>query len=71
MSYRVKLGDIATRYNELTGDKLLYSLNMIKHSGYDTEYQITLRQADNEEGELVLSLWSAEASKLADLIKEA
>ena len=71
MSYRVKLGDIATRYNELTGDKLLYSLDMIKHSGYDTEYRITLRRADNEEEELVLSLWSAEASKLADLIKEA
>ena len=71
MSYRVKLGDIATRHDTLTGDSLIYSLGMVKHTGYDTEYQITVRRAEHEEEELVLALWSAEAQKLADLIKEA
>ncbi len=71
MSYKVKIGDIAVRHDEATGDRLIYPLGTVDHTGYDTEYRITARRADHEEEELVLSLWSAEAQKLADLIKEA
>lgn len=71
MSYKVKLGEIATRYDELTGKKYTYTLSMINHSGYDYEYQITAKREDHETEELVLSLWSKEAKKLADLIQGA
>lgn len=71
MSYYVKLGDIAERYNEYTGEKYIYSLGMINHSGYDEEYIIYMRKGDNEEPtETIISLWSAEARKLRELLKD-
>lgn len=69
MSYLAKLGDIAERYNEYTGERYIYSLGMIKHSGYDEEYIIYMRRADSEEPtESIISLWSAEAHKLRELL---
>lgn len=69
MSYRAKLGDIAERYNEYTGERYIVSLEMIKHSGYDEEYIIYMRKADSEEPmETIIRLWSAEAHKLIELL---
>lgn len=71
MDYIVNLGEIATRHDEKTGTTTTYSLSMINHKGFDEEYQITVKRADQEEEELLLSLWSAEAQKLADLINNS
>lgn len=72
MSYKLRLGDIATRYDEYTGAKYIYSLTMIDHSAYDIEYIITVRHEGKPDNEReILSLWSKEAKTLSDLIREA
>lgn len=71
MSYRVTLGDIATRYDERSGEKIILSLDMIDHTAYDYEYIIKVRRESQTNGKEVLSLWSKEAHTLADLITKA
>lgn len=71
MSYRVKLGDITEKKDENTGETIIYSLEKVKHSYFDEEYIIYERQADSEEPtKIILSLWSGEAQKLIDLLKD-
>lgn len=71
MSYIVKLGDIAERYDEYTGEKYIYTLEKINHSGYDEKYILYKRPADSEEPtELIISLQSAEADKLSKLLRD-
>lgn len=71
MSYRVTLGDIATRYDERTGEKITFTLDMIDHTAYDYEYIIMRQWENSEQRTPVFSLWSNEAKTLADLIKNA
>lgn len=67
MSYKTKLGKIAERYDELSGAKIEYRVDMYCHSGNYDEYVI-VKEVNGKDTE-ILSLIENEAYKLADLIK--
>ena len=69
MSYKMSLGNIAERYDELTGSKTVYSLEMYDRSGECAEYVIA-KEINGTKTE-VFSLFENEAHILADLIKNS
>lgn len=66
MSYHTSLGNIAERYDEITGNKISYRLDVFSHSGSYDEYVI-VRDINGTEEE-VISFIENEAYRLADII---
>ena len=65
-----ELGEITTRLDAETGERVIYSLKKETFEFCPTDYTITLRTEGKEDETAILSLWENEARKLAELINK-